>query len=72
MNFTSHLRNRLAVIMLMSVCVSQAIDHPGITFPELSEGRFTLVESSSPVNVCVDPADDSAVRIAAGNLCADF
>ncbi|WP_304964373.1 glycosyl hydrolase 115 family protein, partial [uncultured Duncaniella sp.] len=56
----------------MSAFVSQALDHPGITSPELSAGRFTLVEASIPVSVCVDPSDNSAVQIAAKNLCEDF
>ncbi len=66
------LRNSLLVAAAMSAFVSQALDHPGITSPELSAGRFTLVEASAPVSVCVDPSDNSAVQIAAKNLCKDF
>lgn len=66
------LRNSLLVAAAMSAFVSQALDHPGITSPELSAGRFTLVEASIPVSVCVDPSDNSAVQIAAKNLCEDF
>ncbi len=65
-------KSLLAVAMSAAGVSAYAIDHPGITHPSIADGRFVLVESSSPVNVCVDASDDSAVKIAATNLCEDF
>ncbi len=50
-----------------------AIDNPGAVCGEPAESRFTLVAGSRPVPaVYVAPGENSAVRIAADNLAADF
>jgi len=51
---------------------SLAIDHPGITEPVKSAGRFTLIDKGVPVAVIVDPADAKGVLIAAETLREDF
>ena len=50
-----------------------AIDNPGAVCGEPAGSRFTLVAGSRPVPaVYVAPGENSAVRIAADNLAADF
>lgn len=71
MNKATLINMAVAACMAMPTAL-HAIDHPGITFPELSPDRFTLVENGVPLNICVSPEDNSAVRIAAGNLAGDF
>ena len=69
----STLRNIVVAIGAAALAPSAyAIDHPGLTVPELSSERFTLIENGTPLNICVSPDDNSAVRIAAENLAADF
>ncbi len=62
----------IAACMLLSVLSARALDNDNIAYHSLSPERFTLIENSNPVAVCVDDADDSGVKIAARNLCADF
>lgn len=63
----------LAAALIAAVSfTSNAIDNKGITHRTLDPDRFTLLNDSRPVTLFVDPADDSAVGIAAGNLAADF
>ncbi len=65
----------VAAMALMVLCMRPlaALDHPGITGRTLSPGRFTLVQNSRPVpSIYVDEAENSAVIIAAKNLCKDF
>ena len=50
----------------------RAIDHPGLTVPRIESGRFTLVENGLPTAILSDTTDNSAVRIAVGNLQEDF
>jgi len=56
---------------LASLSVS-ALDNKGICHDSLSENRFTLVENGAPTAIVVDEAENSAVKIAAANLSADF
>lgn len=62
----------IAAGMLLSVLSARALDNDNIAYKSLSPERFTLIENSEPVTVCVDDADDSGVKTAARNLCADF
>lgn len=71
MNKTTLINMAVVACMAMPTAL-HGIDHPGITFPELSPDRFTLVENGVPLNICVSPEDNSAVRIAADNLAGDF
>lgn len=57
--------------LALPFCI-RAIDHPGLTRPQLSTDGFTLIEGGQPVSLLVDTTDNSAVRIAARNLQADF
>ncbi len=59
-------------MLIGSSCCLLALDNPGITHRSLAPERFTLLKDSQPVSIGIDGSDDSAVRIAAGNLSADF
>lgn len=48
-----------------------AIDHPGISKPELSASRFTVLKDGKAY-ILTDETDNSAVKIATGNLSKDF
>lgn len=72
MNKTTLINMAVAACAALMPSALYAIDHPGITFPELSSDRFTLVENGVPLNICVSPEDNSAVKIAADNLAGDF
>ena len=66
-------RNSLILVLLM-LCAQQvlAVDHRGITLPQLAADRFTLLESGKPTPLLADPDDDSAVQYAVRSLQADF
>ncbi len=66
------LRSFIASAMCILALQSVARDHEGIVFTEPAPGRFPLIENSSPAAIVVDPGENSAVRIAAANLAADF
>ncbi len=61
----------LAVFLLACLQVS-AIDHPGITWPGVAPGRFSLIEDGVPAAVVTDPSDAKGVLIAAESLREDF
>lgn len=54
------------------VATAAALDHPGITHSDGAPGRFALMERGVPTPIYVDKDENSAVRIAADNLAADF
>lgn len=56
----------------MSASYAVALDNPGITLPSLESSRFTLIENGKPVNIFIADDENSAVKIAAGNLAKDF
>lgn len=56
----------------LSVLSADAIDHKGITHHSLSPERFTLIEQGNPTSIVVNDGENSAVRIAASSLAADF
>ena len=63
----------LFVALLCAVSLAAASrDHHGIVFAEPAPGRMALIHESSPAAIAVDPGEDSAVKIAAANLAADF
>ena len=62
----------LGLTAATAVATGYALDHPGITSGKILSDGFTLVQGAKPIAVCVDNGDDSAVNIAARNLCADF
>lgn len=66
------LRILCAAALLAAPPALRAIDHQGLASASLSPDRFTLIENSVPVGIVVDGLENSAVRIAAGNLAADF
>lgn len=66
------LRSTVLAAVAATSLSAVAIDHPGITGPALTAEKFTLIENSRPVAILVDSAENSAVRIAAANLAADF
>ncbi|MDE6325810.1 MAG: glycosyl hydrolase 115 family protein [Duncaniella sp.] len=49
-----------------------AIDHPGIAGDAHGAGTFPLIVDNAPARVVVAPDEAAGVRIAAGNLVADF
>lgn len=64
-------------ILLLALCAAgslaaAAIDHKGITSDNLAADRFTLIENGMPTAIVVADGENSAVRIAAANLAADF
>ncbi len=61
----------LFVLMVMTIGLN-AKDHQGITFSELSPDRFTLIADGVPTDILMSEDDMEGVKIAAGNLVADF
>lgn len=62
-----------AVLALAGVPAARALDHPGLTGPLTSPGRYTLIEDNRPAVILADTLnDDSAVTIALRNLSQDF
>lgn len=59
-------------VLACALGTAAAIDHPGITHDSITPQRFVLLENGEPTPIYVDAAENSAVRIAAGNLAADF
>ena len=64
-------------LFLLALCAAgsfaaAAIDHKGITSDHLAADRFTLIENGAPAAIVVADGENSAVRIAAANLAADF
>ncbi len=59
-------------IAALSVLSADAIDHKGISHHSLSPERFTLIEQGNPTSIVVNDGENSAVRIAASSLAADF
>lgn len=71
------MKNKFRSLVLTGVawmCALQvsAIDHPGVTHDTITDGRFPLIEAGRPTAIYVDGAENTAVRIAAANLAADF
>lgn len=66
------LRQLLTLLSVPAFLHMAAIDNPGITFPAISPERFTLIKDGAPVSILLGDDEDSAVRIAAGNLSKDF
>ncbi|MDE5982690.1 MAG: glycosyl hydrolase 115 family protein [Duncaniella sp.] len=63
------------VVTLVSSLISlsvMAIDHPGIAGDAHGAGTFPLIVDNAPARVVVAPDEAAGVRIAAGNLVADF
>lgn len=63
------------IVTLVSSLVSLpmlAIDHPGIAGEVHEAGRFPLIVDNAPARVVVAPDEAAGVKIAAGNLVADF
>lgn len=63
------------VVTLVSSLISLpviAIDHPGIAGDAHGAGTFPLIVDNAPARVVVAPDEAAGVRIAAGNLVADF
>ena len=58
-----------ALVLFQSV---KAEDNKGISFPELSPDRFTLIENGKPVQILADEADKTGVQIALKALQKDF
>ncbi|MDE6486055.1 MAG: glycosyl hydrolase 115 family protein [Muribaculaceae bacterium] len=65
---------RIFLLPICGICslAATAIDHSGITSDHLAADRFTLIENNEPTPIVVADAENSAVRIAAANLAADF
>ncbi|MDE6542186.1 MAG: glycosyhydrolase, partial [Muribaculaceae bacterium] len=67
--------NRFTALLVFAAAAisASAIDHPDANSDVISADRFTLIEAGRPaVRIAVDSAENSAVRIAAANLAADF
>lgn len=62
----------LAGFLLLGSSTMAALDHPGISHATLSPERFTLIEQGKPLSVMVADDENVGVKIAAGNLAADF
>ena len=63
------------VVTLVSSLISlsvMAIDHPGIAGDAHGAGTVPLIVDNAPARVVVAPDEAAGVRIAAGNLVADF
>lgn len=68
-------KNRITtfvVALMMMPFFANAIDNPGITVPEISSERFTLISNGKPLPLLIDESDNIGVRIAADNLSKDF
>lgn len=68
-------KNRITtfvVALMMMPFFANAIDNPGITVPEISSERFTLISNGKPLPLLIDKSDNIGVRIAADNLSKDF
>lgn len=68
-------KNRITtfvVALMMMSFFANAIDNPGITVPEISSERFTLISNGKPLPLLIDESDNIGVRIAADNLSKDF
>lgn len=61
----------LCVTIVVSLPV-MGIDHPGIAGDVHGAGTFPLIVDNAPAKVVVAPDEAAGVRIAAGNLVADF
>ncbi len=62
----------LTLVLLLTSSKTLALDNKGISHDSLSPERFTLIEKGQPLAVIVADADNPGVKIAAGNLAADF
>ncbi len=63
------------IVTLVSSLIAlpgMAIDHPGIAGDAHGAGTFPLIVDNAPARVVVAPDEAAGVRIAAGNLVADF
>ena len=63
------------IVSLACVAVSltaAALDHKNISHDTLSAERFALIADGKPALIVVDESENSAVRIAASSLAADF
>lgn len=66
--------NKFIVTLVSSLIAlpGMAIDHPGIAGDAHGAGTFPLIVDNAPARVVVAPDEAAGVRIAAGNLVADF
>lgn len=63
----------VTVCAAAAALAAAALDHPQATTDRLAPDRFTLVSGGRPqCRLVVDAAENSAVRLAARNLAADF
>lgn len=63
----------LAVAAIIFIAArALAIDHPGITVPEIVPGNFTLIDDGMPVPVLYDTEDAKGIEVAVSNLSNDF
>ncbi|MDE6285500.1 MAG: glycosyl hydrolase 115 family protein, partial [Muribaculaceae bacterium] len=65
-------RSIVAAALCIAALTCAAKDHQGIVSANSAPGRFSLIENSVPASIVVDEAENSAVKIAASNLAADF
>lgn len=68
-------KNRITAFvgaLMMMPYFANAIDNPGITVPEISSERFTLISNGNPLPLLIDESDNIGVLIAADNLSKDF
>lgn len=56
----------------LAVLPAKAMDNKGISYPELSSDRFTLIEDGKPVSILADQDDKPGVLIALKALQQDF
>ena len=68
------MRKILVVLSVLALTCASAVaaDNKGISFNELSNDRFTLIENGKPVQILADEADKSGVQIALKALQKDF
>ncbi|MCQ2065086.1 MAG: glycosyl hydrolase 115 family protein [Bacteroidaceae bacterium] len=59
-------------LLALALMPARAMDNKGISFPELSSDRFTLIENGTPVTILADESDKPGVQIALKALQKDF
>ena len=60
------------LVLTLSATAAVAMDNRSITSEHPGSGEFTLIKDSTPTPVLVSGSDLPGIRIAAGNLAADF
>ncbi|WP_294298954.1 glycosyl hydrolase 115 family protein [uncultured Chryseobacterium sp.] len=66
------MKNPFSILLLLISFQLFAIDHTGIASNDLKPGYFPMIQNGVPVKILIDENDDSAVKIAVGNLQKDF